>query len=108
MDNKVPFWLDPDEPGSVAEAPRVLLYSVGPDYFRTMEIPLLRGRSFTPADTVQSEQVTVIDSAMAEAYFPGAGVRGNLRLAGQFRATPHQEIGIPWPWARSNGPFFGW
>jgi putative ABC transport system permease protein len=36
-----------------------------------MGIPLLRGRFFTTADTVRSEQVIVIDSALAEAYFPG-------------------------------------
>jgi len=88
MDNEVPFWLGPEESGSTAKAPRVLLYSVGPEYFRTMGIPLLRGRSFTPADTVQSEQVTVIDAAMAEAYFPGKDPVGQtVRLArvGQFR-----------------------
>lgn len=68
-DNEVPFWLGSNEPGSIAAAPRTLTFSVGPDYFRTVGIPLLRGRLFTAADTVQSELVMVIDSTMAETWF---------------------------------------
>jgi predicted lysophospholipase L1 biosynthesis ABC-type transport system permease subunit len=36
-----------------------------------MEIPLLRGRSLSPADNIESEQVVVIDNLLARAYFPG-------------------------------------
>jgi predicted permease len=71
MDNEIPFWLGPEEPASVAAAPRAVTFSVGPDYFRTMGIPLLRGRAFSLTDTVQSEKVVIIDSALADAYFPG-------------------------------------
>jgi predicted permease len=70
LDNGIPFWVG-QEPRSLAEAPRALIYSIGPDYFRTMGIPLLRGRPFTSADTLQSEQVGIIDSTMAASYFPG-------------------------------------
>ena len=38
MDNGVPFWVGPTEPSSIAEAPRTLTYSVGPEYFRAMGI----------------------------------------------------------------------
>ena len=88
MDNELPFWLGPDEPKSIAEAPRLLTYSVGPDYFRTMEIPLLQGRPFTAADTVGSEQVVIIDSTAAKAYFPGKDPVGQtltFARVGQFR-----------------------
>ncbi|PYP87523.1 MAG: ABC transporter permease [Candidatus Angelobacter sp. Gp1-AA117] len=88
MHNEVPFWVGPDEPKSLAEAPRALTFSVGPDYFRTMGIPLLQGRSFTPADTVQSEQVAIIDSRLADKYFPGQNAVGktfSVARVGQFR-----------------------
>ena len=88
MDNELPFWLGPDEPKSVAEAPRLLTYSVGPDYFRTMGIQLLEGRSFTAADAVPSEQVVIIDSAAAKAYFPGQDPVGQtltFARVGQYR-----------------------
>jgi predicted permease len=88
MDNELPFWLGPDEPKSIAEAPRLLTYSVGPDYLHTMGIPLLQGRSFSAADTVGSEQVVIIDSEAAKKYFPGKDPIGQtltFARVGQFR-----------------------
>jgi predicted permease len=87
-DNEVPFWLGPDEPSSVAEAPRLVLYSVGPDYFRTMGVPLLEGRALTLADTLQTERVILIDSEMAKKYFPGKDPVGqtlSMARVGRFR-----------------------
>jgi predicted permease len=69
--NAGPFWVGPRKPASIAEAPRAEFYWTGPDYVRTMEIPLLRGRYFIPEDTAKSEPVIVIDSVLARHYFPG-------------------------------------
>jgi putative ABC transport system permease protein len=44
---------------------------VGGDYFSTLKVPLLRGRSFNERDTKDSPRVIIIDQAMAEQYFPG-------------------------------------
>src|SRR5438105_2054841 len=41
------------------------------DYFSTLKVPLLRGRTFNERDTKNSPRVVVIDQAMAEQYFPG-------------------------------------
>jgi predicted permease len=109
LDNGVPFWVGPEEPESMSTAPRVLTYSVGPDYFQTMGIPLLRGRVFTKADTVQTEQVGVIDSAMAEAYFPGKDPigqtfsffrTGSFRIIGVVGHVKHWNLGNPGPYER--------
>jgi len=40
-------------------------------YFETLGIPLLRGRSFAPADTADSPWVTVINDSMAREYWGG-------------------------------------
>ena len=93
IDNGVPFWVGPTEPSSIAEAPRALLYSVGPDYFRAMGIPLLRGRSFTLADTLQSEQVGIIDSTMADKYFPGKDPLGEELFVSTGGSVPHHRRG---------------
>jgi predicted permease len=42
---------------------------VSPDYFRTMETPLKRGRFFTDADDRQAPPVVMIDEALAARYF---------------------------------------
>jgi predicted permease len=70
-DDEAPFWIDSQKPESVQNTPRTLVFGTGPDYLRTMEIPLLRGRFFTPEDTTKSPCVTVIDSVFAQQYFPG-------------------------------------
>jgi putative ABC transport system permease protein len=117
IDNGVPFWVGPTEPSSIAEAPRALTFSVGPDYFRTMGIPLLRGRSFTPADNLQSELVAIIDDTMADKYFPGKDPLGqtftvprvgSFRIVGVVGHVKHWSLGNPGPYERvqAYGPFY--
>lgn len=63
---------------------------VSPDYFRTMETPLKRGRFFTDADERQAPQVVVIDEALAARYFSNRDPVG-LRIK---RGGPASEA--PW------------
>jgi predicted permease len=70
-DDEAPFWIDSQKPAEVQNAPRTLVFGTGPDYLRTMKIPLLRGRFFTAEDTIKSPCVTVIDGVFAQQYFPG-------------------------------------
>jgi predicted permease len=78
-----PFWVGSQEPASIAQAPRALYYWTGPDYLRTMEIPLLQGRYFTAADTASSQPVILIDSVLAHAYF------SDRDPVGQAMTIPH-------------------
>jgi predicted permease len=41
------------------------------DYFRAMGIPILRGRTFSPADDSLAPKVAVVSQALAEQYWPG-------------------------------------
>jgi predicted permease len=40
------------------------------DYFRTMQVPLARGRFFDARDTADSQPVAIIDETMARKYWP--------------------------------------
>jgi len=43
-----------------------------PDYFHTMEIPLVRGRFFTDFDTMaNAQQVVLVDEKFAQRFWPG-------------------------------------
>ncbi len=88
LNNLAPFWIGTQAATPVAEAPRLLLYWTGSDYLRTMKIPLLQGRFFTPQDNANSTHVIVIDSALAHAYFPNTNPIGqsmNVNLWGEAR-----------------------
>ncbi len=68
--NEGPFWVGPHQPASMPEIPRAIYYPTGPDYVRTMGIPLLSGRLLSPADNLDS-QVVLVDSLLALRFFPG-------------------------------------
>ncbi len=84
--NSGPFWIGPHQPASMAEIPRATYYPTGPDYLRTMQIPLLRGRFLTQADTIDSAPAVLIDSLLACTYFPGRDA------VGQSLTIPHWGV----------------
>jgi predicted permease len=45
---------------------------VGPDYFKTLETPVLRGRDFTAADRAGAPKVAIVNETMARYYFGDA------------------------------------
>ena len=45
--------------------------TVGPDYFRTLEIPLAAGRPFGAEDTETSPPVAIVNQTMAKRFWPG-------------------------------------
>ena len=81
-DNDAPFWLGDDKPAIPQNAPRTLIFDVGPDFSRTFQIPILRGRFFTEADNLNSPRVAVIDRVFAETYFPGQDPIGKTMTFG--------------------------
>ena len=45
--------------------------TVGGDYFKTLGIPLLAGRAFSPADSLTAPWVAIVNRAFASRYWPG-------------------------------------
>jgi predicted permease len=104
FNNFAPFWIGTQESTPVAEAPRLLMYWTGPEYINAMKIPLLQGRYFTEQDSSSSEQVTVIDSVLAQTYFPGknpigesinVNLWGAARIIGVVGHIRHSGLGDP-------------
>jgi putative ABC transport system permease protein len=74
------------------------LLVVMPDYFKTLNIPLRRGREFTDHDVDGSQRVAIIDEATARRFWPAypAGIDpvGQRLLIGGVNAQPELIIGI--------------
>lgn len=58
------------------EEPRAQIVTVSPDYFRTMGIPLLSGRSFSIEDALGKPEVVLIDETLAHRFFPNQNAIG--------------------------------
>ena len=70
---------------------------VSPGYFETMGIPLLEGRTFSPADAAASEPVAVVDEGLARRYWPDASAVGRRLTYGDPadpEATWYRIVGV--------------
>ena len=64
--------------------------SVGADYFKTIGLPLLRGRTFTAAETAQpgGPAVAIIDDRLAQKLWPAGDALGQrVQFAAEIAAT---------------------
>ena len=68
---------------------------VGTDYFKTLGVPLLRGREFTRAEveTTTAPRVAIIDEDLARRLWPGGDALGQFI-----------QLGVPPPRAESANP----
>src|SRR5262249_56255805 len=56
---------------AAASLPQSFFHLVTPEYFRTMRIPLVKGRDFTERDDLRAPLVAVINETFARKEFPG-------------------------------------
>jgi predicted permease len=76
--------------------PSIRLDALTPGYFRTMRIPLLRGRRFNDRDAASSLPVAIVNEAFALKYFPNENVVGK-------RIRPSISVGSTTPWREIVG-----
>ena len=58
-------------PLTPADAPPVLRHYVGPDHFKVLGVPLLRGRVFNSGDVAGRARVAIISQTAARRFWPG-------------------------------------
>ncbi|HVJ26480.1 MAG TPA: FtsX-like permease family protein, partial [Vicinamibacterales bacterium] len=104
-----------------AELPEVEMRRALFDYFDTMQIPVLRGRTFTRDDHATSLRVAVVNSALVTRVFPGEdpigrrvrfgtdwltiiGVVGNIKHA-SLEEIPRPEVYITYRQGPPVGPY---
>jgi predicted permease len=70
-----------------------LMSVVWPGYLRTVAIPLLRGRDFSPLDTAATPRVVIVNESAAIAYWPGENPIGKrIRFFGD--NAPAEVVGV--------------
>jgi putative ABC transport system permease protein len=86
----------PFEPG---QEPLADYRIASPDYFRVMQIPLLRGRDFSVQDRTQAPQVVIINESFAKRFFPGEDPLAHSLILGADpidnpNPPPRQIVGV--------------
>jgi len=100
-------------PAAPNEDVSTLLNRVGPDYFETLGIPLLQGRTIGAQDTPTSTHAVVVNQTFADRYFPhgdavgrsfdhvaDSSVEGTWQIVGVVRDSTYSHAGeVPSPMA---------
>lgn len=85
------------------ELPPVSAYdAISTDYFKTMRISLVEGRSFTEADSDKAPYVAIINEHMAKTYWRGRDAIGHHFTMASESKHPMEIVGVARD-SRSNG-----
>jgi predicted permease len=78
------------------QTPHAARRSVDEDYFKTMGIPMLRGRTFTRADWESQAKSIVIDAVFERKYFPAGNAIGQRIFlgGGSDESEPYTIVGV--------------
>jgi putative ABC transport system permease protein len=76
-----------------SDAPSADTYSITPDYFKVMRIPLKRGRAFTAQDRGGAPLAAIVSESLARALWPNEEAIGKyIQLGGRDDSKPFAAI----------------
>jgi putative ABC transport system permease protein len=67
---------------------------ISPSYFRTLGIPLVRGREFNEHDTVETADVVIVNEELARRYWPGENPIGKRLQVAQEKTRWREVVGV--------------
>jgi predicted permease len=71
----------------------IWLNGVGPEYFRTMRIPVFEGREFGWKDTKASGMKIILNQAAAKQFFPEGGALGR-QVVSSYEKTSYEVVAV--------------
>jgi putative ABC transport system permease protein len=77
----------------IGKDPIIALRQASPGFFEAMRIPLLSGRTFTEKDTLDAQQVVIINQTVADRYFPHQDPMGRV-MRNSRDMKPLQIVGV--------------
>lgn len=89
--NQLPIWLPGHAPAAGQAAFRAAVNAVGPQYLRTIELPLLRGRDFNAQDRKDTPRVALVNEVVAHAFWPDSDAVGSSLV---LNGRAYQVVGI--------------
>jgi len=81
-------------PMDAAAQPSAAYFSVSPEYFTAMGIPLISGRAFDSGDRAGARSVVIISESLARRYWPGEDAIGKHLTVGYNHTGPREIVGI--------------
>ena len=84
---------DAPPPAEGEPPPSALHAMVGRDYFRTVDMELLAGRDFSPADTASSPAAVIVNRTLAKRFWPDRDPLGR-RLSLVNTEEPFEVVGV--------------
>jgi predicted permease len=86
------FTVEGHSPISNAEADTIYYQEAGPNYFRTMGVPV-RGREFTMRDSLQAPRVVMVSESFARRYWPGQNpISKRIKYGALESSQPWMEV----------------
>ncbi|HEY6547418.1 MAG TPA: FtsX-like permease family protein, partial [Vicinamibacteria bacterium] len=68
--------------------------AVSAEYFDTLGVPLLQGRTFLPSDTPETPRVAVVNEALARRFWPGESAVGKVIHIKARQGAPVEIVGV--------------
>jgi len=76
------------------KSPQALFNVVTPEYFQTLQVPVVRGRDFTDSDRLDAPLVAIINEQLARDAFPDVDPIGRTIRCGLDNLAPMTIVGI--------------
>jgi len=86
--------IDGYEPPTGQSVPPFLYNVISPDYFETMRIPMVRGRTFTSADDAHTQYVGIVNEAMSKQFWPNQDPIGHHFKLGSEPVHSIEVVGV--------------
>jgi hypothetical protein len=86
---RVPGHHEPSEQETPVDAA-----TVGADYFKVVDVPIVAGRAFTQDDISQQRRVAIVNETLVRQYWPEGNAVGRQIYTGSYESKPWEIVGV--------------